>query len=388
MTQTLRPFLVIVVLWMAGLGAAAQFGKVSASFPQLVAHYSDYPFGVTLLVSVVGMVGLILGVVAGLLVARIGARRAILGALLIGAAMSLLESFLPPFPLMLIARIVEGASHLAIVVVGPVAIAATAGERLLGAAMTLWSSFFGVTYALLFLIAPHFDVPGLFRLHMVWMLAIAAVLWAIMPRSVGLGVAAPSIGLLAEHLRIYRSPFLAGPATGFVFYTVTYVALMTILPVHAAPGYAEVMGIVPPLVSIAASLTLGVWLLNHMPAWRLARWGFALVVVMAMALWLLWDNGLGQFLAAMGISMGAGIVQGASFASIPQLNTAPPDRARAAGAIAQMGNLGTTTGTPLLALIIQTFGASTGMLAFVGGFSALGIAVLTLQARRRQIRST
>ena len=160
MTHPYRTAFVIVSLWLAGLGAAAQFGKVSATYPQLVAHYADFPFGVTFLVSVVGMVGLILGIVAGLVVARIGERRAILGALLVGAGVSFLQSLLPPFPVMLAARIVEGASHLAIVVVGPVAIASIAGERWQGAAMTLWSSFFGVTYALLFLIAPYFDVAG------------------------------------------------------------------------------------------------------------------------------------------------------------------------------------------------------------------------------------
>ncbi len=388
MTHPYRTAFVIVSLWLAGLGAAAQFGKVSATYPQLVAHYADYPFGVTFLVSVVGMVGLILGIVAGLVVARIGARRAILGALLVGAGVSFLQSLLPPFPVMLAARIVEGASHLAIVVVGPVAIASIAGERWQGAAMTLWSSFFGVTYALLFLIAPYFDVAGLFRFHMGWMLVMAAILWGILPKSVGLSANAPQQGLWAEHLRIYASPFLAGPATGFVFYTVIYVALMTVLPVHAAPGYGELLGVVPPLVSITASLTMGVWLLNHMPAWKLARIGFSIAVLSGLMLWALWDNGLGQLLAACSVSVGAGIVQGASFASIPQLNAAPADRARAAGAIAQMGNLGTTTGTPLLVLIIQAFGASAGTLAFIVGFSTMGILVLTLQARRRQTRST
>ena len=64
--------------------------------------------------------------------------------------------------------------------------------------------------------------------------------------------------------------------------------------------------------------------------------------------------------------MGAalGLVQGASFAAIPQLNPMPEDRARAAGAIAQLGNLGTTTGTPLLAWLVSQAGAS-GLALFV-----------------------
>jgi DHA1 family inner membrane transport protein len=51
---------------------------------------------------------------------------------------------------MMLSRVLEGLSHLAIVVVGPTAIAGLAPGRGQGAAMTLWSSFFGVTYAVLF----------------------------------------------------------------------------------------------------------------------------------------------------------------------------------------------------------------------------------------------
>ena len=77
--------------------------------------------GIGLMVSVVGMVGL--------LVARIGARRAMLwalvsGALVLGPAVSLIQSLFPPYPLMMLTRVLEGVSHLAIVVVGPTAIAA------------------------------------------------------------------------------------------------------------------------------------------------------------------------------------------------------------------------------------------------------------------------
>ena len=51
--------------------------------------------------------------------------------------------------------------------------------------------------------------------------------------------------------------------------------------------------------------------------------------------------------------------------------------------MAQMGNLGTVTGTPILVLIMQAASLA-GLAVFVIGFSALGIAVHALQARRRQ----
>ena len=77
-----------------------------------------------------------------------------------------------------------------------------------------------------------------------------------------------------------------------------------------------------------------------------------------------------------------GIVQGASFAAIPELNVQPQDRAQAAGAIAQLGNLGTTTGTPVLAALL--LGVGPWGLAVVAGLAcALGIFLHAVQARRR-----
>jgi MFS transporter, DHA1 family, inner membrane transport protein len=137
-----------------------------------------------------------------------------------------------------------------------------------------------------------------------------------------------------------------------------------------------------PLVSIIVSLILGVWLLGHFTAVRVVQSGFAATIIAAIGLYAIWGNGLLETLFSCLLSAGMGIAQGASFAAIPQLNPAPQDRALAAGAIAQLGNRGTTTGTPMLALIL-THSGITGMALFLICFSALGIALHHWQARRR-----
>ena len=72
----MRAALTILAIWAAGLGAAAQFGKMSVAFPALELVYGDHRgIGIGLMVSVVGLVGLVLGTTAGLLVARVGPRR-------------------------------------------------------------------------------------------------------------------------------------------------------------------------------------------------------------------------------------------------------------------------------------------------------------------------
>lgn len=390
----MRVILTILAIWAAGLGAAAQFGKMSVAYPALEFAYTGksaagYPaqsaVAIGLILSVVGLVGLIFGTTAGLLVARVGPRRAIVAALLLGAGVSAVQTSMPPFPVMMLSRALEGMSHLAIVVVGPTAIAGLAGERWQGAAMTLWSSFFGVAYAVLFYVGPGLVAeqgPGaLFALHAGWMAALAAVLWALLPKDKAVVAADRPASLWDEHRAIYASPWLAAPAMGFVCYTVTYVAVLTLLPAQM-DNMGGFIGVAMPLVSIAVSLTLGVWLLARMSAVHLVQAGFAVAILAAIGLWVFWERSeVVGF--ALGIAASLGIVQGASFAALAQLNPTTEGRAKAAGAIAQLGNLGTTTGTPLLVWTMEKAG-QTGLALFVIGFSAFGIVIHALQARRRQ----
>jgi nitrate/nitrite transporter NarK len=83
------------------------------------------------------------------------------------------------------------------------------------------------------------------------------------------------------------------------------------------------------------------------------------------------------------LSAALGIVQGASFAAIPELNATPEDRARAAGVVAQLGNLGTTTGTPVLAALLAGAGPAGLALAAVI-LCAAGISLHAWQAHRRR----
>ena len=380
------PMVLVVLLWCAGLGAAAQFGKISILYETLRASYGgNGEVALGLVVSIVGMAGLIFGTTAGLLVARIGPRRAIVTALVAGAAMSALQALLPAYPLMLASRVIEGASHLAIVVVGPTMIAALAPEARRPLAMTLWSSFFGVTYTALALIGPHATPVGLFLGHAVYMAALAAILALALPPDPRLPPA-PLGNLLKQHVEIYASSRLAAPAMGFCCYTFLYVAILTLLPPETPATHRALIAAGMPLASIVVSLTLGVRLLGRMSAVRLVQWGYAAAVPGFLLLWALWGNGTGMLLAGFWLSAALGIVQGASFASIPELNVTAEDRARAAGAVAQLGNLGTTTGTPVLAALLASAGPP-GLALAATALCAFGIGLHALQARRRRLQA-
>ncbi len=383
----MRIALTILALWLAGLGSAAQFGKLSFAFDLMAARYPEQgAAGIGLIVSIVGIVGLVFGTTAGLLVARIGPRRAIVVALALGAVVSALQCLALPYAALILTRVLEGVSHLAIVVVGPTMIAGIAPARHQGLAMTLWSSFFGVTYALLAVFAPPLlnggSVTALFLTHAGWMAVLALVLALLLPDD----PAAPPLpsvgGLIRQHGTIYASPRMAAPAMGFVFYTALYVALLTLLPPLLPEGQRALAAAGMPLLSIAISLTLGVWGLRYMTAVRMVQAGYAAGLVATLALWAGWGQGTVVLIAAFALAAAMGIVQGASFASIPQLNASAEDRARASGAVAQLGNVGTTIGTPLLALLISSLGPL-GVVAFSLPLCLAGIAIHSLQARRR-----
>lgn len=381
----MRVLITVLALWCAGLGAAAQFGKVSFALEFFATRYPlAGPVALGLIVSVVGMVGLVFGMTAGLLVARIGPRRAIVAALALGAVLSGVQVLDLPYPVLIASRVLEGLSHLAIVVVGPTMIAGITPTRHQGLAMTLWSSFFGVTYAAMAVLAPAALAGGLAGLllpHAVFMAILAVVLYGLLPPDPPAPLAAGE-GVLAQHLTIYASPSLAAPALGFVNYTAIYVAVLTLLPPLMPPAMVAVTAAGMPLVSILLSLTLGVWALRHLSAVRLAQVGFAAGALSVIALALVWGQGALMLATALIFAGAMGIVQGASFAAIPQLNLTAEDRARALGAVAQLGNLGTLTGTPVLAYLIAVMGPP-GVLAFALPLCLLGIALHLWLARRR-----
>ena len=225
---------------------------------------------------------------------------------------------------------------------------------------------------------------AVFVLHAGWMLGCALAVFILMPTDPVTPRRGGRGSLLAQHAAIYMSPRVSAPAMGFVCYTIIYVALLTLLPALVTAGWGGFVGVGMPLISIVISLTLGVWLLSRITAVRMVQAGFAVAIVAATGLWAVWGQGAGEAMFALLLAAALGIVQGASFASIPQLNATADDRARAAGAIAQLGNLGTTTGTPLLALIVTRFGPM-GLALFVVGFAGAGILIHSVQARRRLI---
>lgn len=379
-------FLRVFALWAAGLGAAAQYAKMSVIFDLLPDLYPEAGPALGFLVSLVGGVGILFGVVAGLMVARIRYRRALLFALWLGAAVSAFQALLPGFSWMLASRVVEGLSHLAIVVAAPTLIAQLSTIKDRGFTLTLWGTFFGVAFAILTLagrpLALTWGVPALFAAHALYMAGCALVLSATL-RTLPEEGAQPPFSLSQiwrDHLAIYRSPFLSAPAAGWLFYTFSFVSILTVLPPYLPEGWRAITMAAMPLTSIAVSLTIGVALLRRLPAVRVVQAGFALSALSMVWLWL----SPGFPFPCLALAAAMGLIQGASFTAVAQLNHGPAAQAQANGAVAQMGNLGNSLGTPVMAFGLVTFGGA-ALPLLAGGAFVLGlVAHLLLGAARRR----
>lgn len=117
-----------------------------------------------------------------------------------------------------------------------------------------------------------------------------------------------------------------------------------------------------PLTSVATSLLAVPILLCFANATT-----FVVVAGFALAGIILCGGVLGLPVAPISLALfaGLGLVQGASFVAVAEINANVDQRALGYGVMAQIGNLGNLMGTPLL-LAILTFGGDVFMLIAVG----------------------
>ncbi len=371
----------VLLLFGGGLLASAQFGKITLLLEPVGAAYGFPPARAALAVSMLGIVGILLGVVAGGVVARHGVRRVLLAALGVGGAVSLAQAVLPPWPVLLALRVVEGFAHLAIVVAAPPLMAARANDAQRPLVMGLWGMFFGVGFALLAVILPPLmsagGLPAVFAAHGAAMLALALLLAPRLPRrdarERGTAGAGPA-GFVRQHAALYGSAPMAAPSAIFFWHTLMFVGLLAVLPGLLGGGAWVAAAL--PLVSLAGTFAAGALARRVAPV-TIGRWAFLGSLLISPALLL---PGALPLAAAFALIFTVGLIPGAAFAAIPHYNASAPSRALASGGLAQVGNLGTTATAPLFAGAVAVAGQA-GLAALTAAIAAAGLVVLGLIAR-------
>ncbi len=363
MTRTNWPL--VVLIFVVGLLAAAQFGKIALTLPEMAEAFGRPLTQIAPLVSLVGVMGLVLGAMAGGLAAGFGPGRTFLAGLVLSGVASLVQATMPGFWFFAAMRVIEGLAHLALVVAGPPLMAAAASDRDRPLVMGLWAAFFGASLAISAQIFPVIlaagGLPLLFGLNGAALLVLAVPLWGMVPRIPRSPV---PLNPWATHRAIYSRLRTVAPGLGFFPYTFLFIALIAVLPdALGRPGLATTL----PLITLATTLAGGA-LCHRFAPHTVAAMGFA-----GTAFGMLGALASVPFAVELGFAA-MGLIPGASFAAIPALNSDAGDRTRATGAIAQLGNFGTVTGTPVFAAL-WVFGGPSMVLwmAFAACLLGLGL---------------
>jgi len=161
-----------------------------------------------------------------------------------------------------------------------------------------------------------------------------------LPRIMAERVQMPDV--VSLHRAIYTTPRYFAPGLGHGLYTSIFIALVAFLP--ATLGVAW-LAIVLPLANLSGTFASG-FIARIYPASKLSIAGFVIAAVLFVAMAL-----TGSVFVTLCALFATGLTAGANFAAVPELNDTPVDQARANGAMAQLGNIGTFCGTPLFALV-------------------------------------
>jgi len=377
----------VIILWAIGVAAAMQFAKISVSLDALSAYYSiGRPSAAATLTSI-GIMGIVLGAAAGTVVGAIGTRSALVIALCIGIAASGLQAFLPSYSVLLVSRLVEGISHLLIVVAAPTAIISFSAVQHRSLTMGLWATFFGVAYTVSGLFAnmllTYGGLSALYAAHAVFLAALLALFMLLKRTPVALSkmTLGPQMRTAwRSQFAVYRSLKTSIPALGFFGHTLMFVALLTFLPNFGnTPDAQRLLATVLPIISIVGSFMGGIIAQKFGKALLQLIVSFAVFVGLSVFLW--FSIGSPAFTAIACLTMFAsGTIQASTFAAIPELCADEAAQAQANGAITQLGNLGATCGTPIFALGIAVMG--TGAVPLLAAAIAVLATVMLLMCQR------
>ena len=348
----------ILILWGAGLLAGGQFAKVSIFLPEFQTIYPRQADQIAWLLTLVSVVGAVLGGAAASLANRFGLRHVLIVSLISAGGLSLWQATYPSFALMTLSRVVEGITHLGIVVAAPALMAEVSSDRWRGATMALWGTFFGVSFAIFgwfgIPFVEAFGVSGLLQLHSVCLFVIAGL--------AGLLLRGHSVFVVSEiasnhqgksALMAFQDARVVWSGIGWLFYTLTFLALLTILPAQLSEELKPQITTAMSLVGIVTGmLVLPVALLYLKATTTVLAGFFAASLVTAVGAW------FNPLILAISLFAILGIIQSGTFAAVAELNHATDARTLGYGAMAQSGNLGNLVGTPMLLFVLENFDLS------------------------------
>lgn len=372
----------ILLLWFTGVLAAAALGKFASLSPVISADLKLSRVEAGWLVSLIETGGASLGIIAGLLIARLGSRKALLYGMGLLTAGGLIGALIPGLWTLFAARLIESAGYLMVVIAAPSLIATVARPQDQGAALTLWSTFVPAGFAI------GMGLSGVLLLFTGWRAVL--VVWALLAGAALFAAArTPVVGTKSETRLVWPPLPVWLMCAGFGCYTTLFVGLIAMFPLFLTEQ-GQSPSVAATVTGLASAATLsGAWAAAQaLHRGERARWialCAGLLVPAALAC-LIFIGGHPLWLAGLIIALNAvsGIGSSLVFARLPHMSPGL-NVAAANGILTQFGAGGSLIGPPLLAAIAGHWGwTALGPAVVVGSLAALGLMIAAERTARRE----
>lgn len=390
MTRTARDFapapgswLSVGLIYLFGVSTTASLSKVIPVLGDVSLHLGATAAQVALLISLFGVLPAILASVAGTIVDRIGARRALQAVALTGLAVNgayLAAQSLAGF---MTIRVFEGLIAVGAYSAAPALIMATVSDARRGRAMAVWSTYTPVGFSLGLVFGGAFagtdDWRGGYLMHLVMFAALLAASW-MLPHAPAAPATSRAAGLFAAWGQ--RGPLRL--ALCFAALVLVGFGMNNVFPEwyarqHAVPvGQASNVLALINLAMIPAGFLAGALLARGMRETRLLAALLLATMVVAVPLFLPGLSPALRHLAMLGWMLVQGSLIAVVTAGLPRVVADPRQGAAAAGLLSQLAAI-TAFVTPLIWQPILQSGRWTG---FIGVTAVAVVAAWLLFPRR------
>ena len=366
--------------------AAATIGKLVPHIPRLAAEFGISLGAAGFLVSSVMLPGALAGPLFGALVDRAAPQRVAA----FGLALEALAGAALPFASNLWAflglRLLEGAGFTLVIVSGTLLVVAVSPASRRTVALSTWSSFAPLGFALGQLFAADASYHAIAIGHAVSLAAMAALVFACIPARAAPGSAGAKVVQALRHPPAVRTALAFGCVAGLLLGAVALAPLILSNANGLTVAEAARLTALAALPGIAGRFASG-WLLGK-SAPRLVFTGAAMLGVLFVPIALLAPVPLAVALlgfAAFQICAGslAGILQ----AMLPQVAPSPAQLGTVTGLANQMITIGNLLGPPVVLGVFTAAGAGTAVALIVGAL-LLSIGLVSgVAAYRRALAS-
>ena len=381
----------VTLLFLIGVTAAFQVGKVPGQLPAISAELDLSLFSVSLIISIFSLIAALGGVFVGTLANRFGNLRLMVSGLALGGLASLVASFAGSGTALIASRVVEGLGFIMATTSTPTLIVTQTSTLDRGKALGIWGMYMpaGMSGMMLMtaLISSLLSWRGIWRLTAALNLGYALIIWLVFRRSAS---ATPSNAEPAGFGDIFRAALRPAPlllAGCFLAYAANFIALAGFLPLmleRSGEASAAIASLLTALVvaanmlgNAASGFVVGRGLSRpQIIAVAAAIMGIAAVGVFLDELPFALRYGLAIVFAAVG-----GIIPGTCFGAAQSIAESPAKAGAIFGGLIQGAGIGQLLGPPLAAAAVQALGSWRGDAVFIAAGAALNVAFALILQR-------